>query len=170
MRVADIIGSTLQHGQTHLVMIMVTQTTTIERRRFTAAEFDAMAKTGILSPDERVELLAGEIITMAPIGSRHAFCVAQFTESLFETLGRRITLRVQNPIRLTPGNEPEPDIAVLRRRADGYVSEHPGPADVLLLIEVADSGLGFDRHRNLPIYAASGIPEVWLSDLNVHRV
>ena len=139
-------------------------------RRFTVDEYYAMAEAGILAPDERVELLAGEIITMAPIGSRHAFCVTQLTESLFEALGRRVTIRVQNPIRLTSGNEPEPDIAVLRRSSDGYASAHPRPEDVLLLIEVADSTIGFDRRHKVPMYAMYGIPEVWLFDVNARGV
>ena len=141
-----------------------------KRRRFTVEEYYAMAEVGILAPDERVELLAGEIFTMAPIGSKHAYCVTQFAEAFFEALGRRITLRVQNPIRLAQGNEPEPDIAVLFRKGDGYVSEHPGPEDVILLIEVADSSVGFDRRNKLPMYAMHGIPEVWLSDINARSV
>lgn len=140
------------------------------RRRFTVDEYYAMAEAGILSPDERVELLAGEIIEMAAMGSRHAACVAGFEELLHETLGRRASIRVQTPLRLSGEYEPEPDIAVLRRRDDFYAAGHPGPADALLVIEVSDSTLGSDRRRKLPIYATYGIPEVWLADLTMRRV
>ncbi len=140
------------------------------RRRFTVEEYYKLAEVGILGPDERVELLAGEIIEMAPIGSKHAYCVTQFTEAFFETLGRTVTLRVQNPIRLAESNEPEPDIAIVHRRDDGYLSEHPGPEDVILLVEVADSSVGFDRRHKLPMYAMAGIREVWLADIGSGNV
>ncbi len=140
------------------------------RRRFTVEEYYKLAEVGILAPDERVELLAGEIIKMAPIGSKHAGGVTQFAEEFSVRLGRRVTVRVQNPVRLSGGEEPEPDIAVLHRKDDGYASGHPGPEDVILLIEVADSSVGFDRRHKLPMYALHGIPEVWLGDINARRV
>ncbi len=140
------------------------------RRRFTVEEYYKLAEVGILAPDERVELLAGEIIRMAPIGSKHAGGVTQFAEEFSVRLGRRVTVRVQNPVRLSTGEEPEPDIAVLHRKDDGYASEHPGPGNVILLIEVADSSVGFDRRHKLPMYALHGIPEVWLGDINSRRV
>lgn len=140
------------------------------RRRFTVDEYYKLAEAGILAPDERVELLAGEIITMGPIGSKHAGSVTRFAEELSLRLGRRVTVRVQNPVRLSTGEEPEPDIAVLHRKDDGYASGHPGPEDVILLIEVADSSVGFDRDHKLPMYALHGIPEVWLGDINARTV
>ena len=140
------------------------------RRRFTVEEYYKLAEVGILASDERVELLAGEVITMAPIGSKHAFCVTQFTEAFFESLGRTVTIRVQNPVRLAEGSEPEPDIAILHRRDDGYVSEHPGAGDVILLVEIADSSVGFDRRHKLPMYAMAGIREVWLADIGSRNV
>ena len=140
------------------------------RRRFNVDEYYKMAEVGILRPDERVELLAGEIIQMAPIGSKHAYSVTQFTEEFFTQLGKRITVRVQNPVRLAAGNEPESDIAIVYRKDDGYVSAHPGPEDIALLIEVADSTVGFDRRHKLPLYAMHGIPEVWLGDVNTRSV
>lgn len=140
------------------------------RRRFTVDEYYKLAEVGILATDERVELLAGEIIKMAPIGSKHAGGVTQFAEEFSVRLGRRVTVRVQNPVRLSGGEEPEPDIAVLYRKDDGYASGHPGPEDVILLIEVADSSVGFERRHKLPMYALHGIPEVWLGDINARRV
>ena len=135
------------------------------RRRFTVDEYYALAAAGILSPEERVELLDGEIITMAPMHSPPAACITDFDELLREALGRRVTVRVQCPVRLNSGYEPEPDLAVLRRRADSYSQSHPVPDDVLLLIEVSDSSVRDDRRRKIPIYAQCGIPEVWLADL-----
>ena len=140
------------------------------RRRFTVDEYYKLAEVGILAPDERVELLAGEIILMAPIGIKHAYGVTQFSEEFSVRLGRRVTVRVQNPIRLSEGEEPEPDVAILHRTDDGYASRHPEPEDIILLIEIADSSVGFDRRHKLPMYALHGIPEVWLGDINARRV
>ena len=140
------------------------------RRRFTVDEYYALAEAGILGPEERVELLDGEIIAMAPMHSPHAACITDFDELLRETLGRRATVRVQCPVRLNSGYEPEPDLALLRRRADSYATGHPIPDDVLLLIEVADSSVRTDRRRKIPIYAQHGIPEVWLADLTLRHV
>ncbi len=140
------------------------------RRRFTVEEYYKLAEVGILAPDERVELLAGEIIKMAPIGNKHAYGVTPFGEEFSVRLGRRVTVRILNPIRLSAGEEPEPDIAILHRRDHGYVSDHPGPGVVILLIEIADSSVGFDRRHKLPMYAAHGIPEVWLGDINARTV
>lgn len=139
------------------------------RRRFTVDEYYKMAEAAILGPDERVELLAGEVIEMAAIGSRHAFCVDEFSERLAPlALGGRARVRTQNPIRLDQENHPQPDIAVVVRSS--YEDEHPGPEDVFLLIEVADSTVGFDRRHKLPLYAMHGIPEVWLSDVNARNI
>ena len=140
------------------------------RRRFNVDEYYAMAKAGVITPDERVELLDGEIITMAAMGSRHAACIINFDELLGEALGRRVTRSVQCPLRLNAGYEPQPDLMLLRRRDDAYASAHPGPADVLLVIEVADSTIRSDRQSKLPIYALFGIPEVWLADLTTRQV
>ena len=139
------------------------------RRRFTVDEYYKMAEVGILAPDERVELLAGELFTMAAVGSRHAFSVDEFSERLAPlALSGRARVRTQNPIRLDQENHPQPDIAVVSRR--NYADEHPGPEDVILLIEVADTSVGFDRRQKLPMYAMHGIPEVWLSDINSRRL
>jgi Uma2 family endonuclease len=140
------------------------------RRRFNVDEYYALAHAGILGPDERVELLAGEIVKMAPIGSRHAFCVRELSKRFHSAIGDGAIISVQAPVRLAAGNEPEPDIAVLHPREDGYASAHPGLGDVLLVIEVSDTSVGFDRRHKVPMYAAHGIPEVWLFDLNSRSV
>jgi len=140
------------------------------RRRFTVDEYYRMAEAGILRPEERVELLNGEIFRMSPIGSRHAATVDIFTEWLVAGVGKRAVVRVQNPVRLDSGAEPEPDLALLRLPRSRYRTAHPGPQDVLLLIEVSDTTLAFDRDVKLPLYAVAGIPEVWITDLGGERM
>ena len=140
-----------------------------KRRRFTVDEYYALAEAGILAPDERVELLDGEIITMAAIGNRHAFCVRWLTKALIIALGDRAVLDTQNPLRLDQHNQPQPDLMILRWQDDGY-QDLPGPADMLLVIEVADTSAGFDRRYKVPLYARHNIPEMWLFDLNRRQV
>jgi Uma2 family endonuclease len=139
------------------------------RRLFTVAEYHRMAEAGILSEDDRVELLEGEVVTMSPIGSRHAACVARLTALLSGT-GRQAILWVQNPIRLGEHSEPQPDVALLKPRPDFYAASHPGPEDVLLVVEVAETSAATDREVKVPLYARSGIPEVWLVDLAEDQV
>jgi Uma2 family endonuclease len=135
------------------------------KRRFTVEEYHRMAEAGILSEDDRVELLEGEIVAMSPIGSRHAACVMRLTELLPPRVIGRAHVNVQNPIRLGEHSEPQPDLALLRRRPDFYASSHPGPEDALLIIEVADESAAVDREVKVPLYARFGVPEVWLVDL-----
>jgi Uma2 family endonuclease len=135
------------------------------RRRFTVEEYDRMGEVGLLAEDERVELLEGEVIAMTPIGSPHAGTVKRLTELLVIALTGRAIVGVQDPVWLSDLSEPKPDVAVLRPREDFYTSGHPRPADVLLLIEVADTTAAFDRNVKRPLYAAAGIPEVWVVDL-----
>lgn len=135
------------------------------RHRYDVRDYYRMAEAGILSPDARIELIEGELVDMAPIGSRHAAVVDRFARSLTLAVGERAIVRVQGPVRLNELSEPQPDIALLRPREDFYAAAHPGPADVLLLIEVADSSLEYDRGVKLPLYARHGIPECWLVNL-----
>lgn len=136
------------------------------RRLFTVSEFYQMADAGIFSEDDRVELLAGEIVEMSPIGSRHASCVDRLARSLHQQAGSSLIVRTQSPIRLDDHSEPQPDIAVIRFREDFYRDAHPGPADVLLIVEVADTSVDVDRGVKGPLYARAGIPEVWVVDLS----
>jgi hypothetical protein len=129
-----------------------------------------MARAGILPEDSRVELINGEIIDMAPIGSRHAAAVKQLTRILNRAVGDTAIVSVQDPIHLDPHTEPQPDLALLRPRDDFYKTAHPRAADVLLVIEVADTSLHYDREIKLPLYARHGIPEVWLVDLLNNRI
>jgi Uma2 family endonuclease len=137
----------------------------IAKHSFTVAEYERMGEAGILSEDDRVELIEGEIIEMSPIGERHAACVDALAELLKELLGRSVNVRIQNPIRLDDYSEPQPDIALLKRRDDFYRHAHPRPADVLLVVEVSDSTLEYDRQIKLPLYARAGVPEVWIVNL-----
>jgi len=135
------------------------------RRTWTADEYHRMAEVGILHEDDRVELIDGEIVEMSPIGSRHAACVNRIVSVLRQRLGIEFIISVQNPIRLNDASEPQPDIAVLRLRADYYADSLPVPSDVLLVIEVADTSLNYDQHVKLPRYADVAIAEVWIVDV-----
>jgi len=137
----------------------------LQKRLFTVAEYHRMVEAGILGEDDRVELIEGEIITMSPIGSRHAACVKRLTRLFDRSVGERAILGVQDPIRLGELSEPQPDLTLLKPRPDFYAAEHPGPQDILLLIEVAETSAEFDRHVKVPLYARFGIPEVWIVDL-----
>jgi len=132
------------------------------RHPITVHEFFRMGETGVLAPDARIELIEGELIDMSPIGPPHASRTAQLNETLVEAARGRAVVWPQNPVLLGDLNAPQPDIALLERREDFYAHGHPQPEDVLLLVEVADTSLAFDRDRKLPLYARFGIPEVWL--------
>ena len=147
-----------------------------ERRRFTVDEFERMAEAGILTEDDRVELIHGEIIQMSPIGRRHMAVVNRCAGAFADAFARRrVIVSVQNPVRLGDEfEEPQPDLALLRPREDDYESTKPEPPDIFLVIEVADSSLTYDRQVKLPLYAQAGIGEAWLLDLEgealeVHR-
>ncbi|MXY47366.1 MAG: Uma2 family endonuclease [Chloroflexi bacterium] len=140
------------------------------RRRFTVAEYYAMAEVGILHENDRIELLDGDLIVMPPIGDWHAASVNRFTNSLPFLLQERAIVCIQNPIRLNDNSEPQPDIMLLRWRDDFYSGGHPGPADVLLLIEVADTSVDYDRSAKLSAYARAGIPEVWIATRQERRI
>lgn len=138
----------------------------ILRKKFTVGQYHQMIESGILTDRDRVELLNGEIIEMSPVGRRHAACVDRLTELLILQLASRAIVRAQNPIRLSNDSEPQPDIAILRRRDDFYATGHPQPADIFLVIEVADTTIEFDRGIKIPNYAQENISEAWLIDLN----
>lgn len=138
----------------------------LTRHRLDVDEYYRMAEAGILGEDDRIELIDGELIDMAPIGDDHAWTVVALNEALVLAFAGRAMVSPQNPVRLDRYNEPQPDFAVFRARPDKYrTGERAGPADVLLLIEVADSSLRFDRSVKLPLYARAGIAEVWIVDL-----
>ena len=135
------------------------------RRRISVYEYHAMGEAGIIGWDERVELIDGEIITMSPIGPEHGASVDTGNFFLVSLLGRRAIVRVQGNVRLDEYNEPEPDFTLLKWRDDFYRHQLPGPDDVLLIIEVSDSSLSYDRNRKLALYARFEIPEVWIANI-----
>lgn len=135
------------------------------RKRFSVEDYYRMAEAGILREREAVELIDGDIVTMSPIGPRHAACVSSGIRALVLAAGESAIVQPQGPVRLDRFNEPQPDLLLLRPRADFYASGHAGPDDVLLVIEVADSSLRYDRDVKAPLYAAWGVPEYWLADL-----
>jgi Uma2 family endonuclease len=146
-------------------------TTTRRRRRFTADEYHRMAEAGILGEDERVELLDGDVVEMSPVGDRHVEAVNRCTD-LFAVLvvARRVRLSTQNPVRLGPHNEPQPDVALVPPGVLGA----PRLGEILLAVEVGDTSVDDDRATKVPLYARAGVPETWLLDvvageLEVHR-
>ncbi len=147
----------------------------LTRHRLNVDDYHRMAEAGILGEDDRVELIDGDLIDMAPIGQDHAATVNGLTRVLVMACGDRAIVSIQNPARLDRFNEPQPDVTLFRPRADNYrTGAPPGPADVLLLVEVSDSTLRYDRAVKLPLYARAGIGEVWIVDLrrrvvDVHR-
>jgi Uma2 family endonuclease len=143
---------------------------TPQRRKLSADQFEQMGRTGILGPDTRVELIEGEMIEMAPIGSRHAAAVAFLSMHFTRAVAGAALVWSQNPLRLADDSEPQPDLMLLRPTADRYRSAHPRPADVVLLVEVADTTLSFDRDTKLSLYARHSVPEVWILDLAAERL
>jgi Uma2 family endonuclease len=145
------------------------------RHRLDADDYHRMAEAGILGESDRVELIDGELIDMAPIGQGHAAIVSRLNRALVLAGDRIGIVWPQSSVRLNRYSEPQPDIAILRYQADFYeTGERPGPADVLLLIEVVDTSLAFDRRVKLPLYASAGIAELWIVDvqrrvLDAHR-
>jgi Uma2 family endonuclease len=135
------------------------------KRQFSVTEYRLIADAGIFAPDDRIELLDGEIIEMPPLGSRHAACVDRLNRLFSRQVGDDVVVRIQNPLLLDERSEPLPDVQLLLGHPNRYVDEHPRPPDVLLLVEVSDSSLPYDRGVKLPAYARAGVREVWIVDL-----
>jgi len=136
-----------------------------QRHAVTADEFLRMGEAGVFRPEERLELIEGEIVEMAPIGSQRAGTVILLNRLLAKLAGEAVLVSVQNPIVAGERSVPQPDLALLRPRADSYTKSHPRPADVLLVIEVSDTTLAYDLGTKLPLYARAGIREAWVVDL-----
>ena len=142
-----------------------------KKRLFTRKEYHAMGEAGIFGHQERVELLKGEIIAMSPAGDRHSACIVRLNRAFAGlNIANRTLVSVQSPVVTSPTSEPEPDFMLLTFRDDLYDFGKPRPRDVLLLIEVADSSLDYDRNVKLPYYASLGIPEVWIANLRDDRI
>jgi Uma2 family endonuclease len=143
----------------------------LQRRRFTVDEYQRMGETGILADDERLELIAGRIVVREPIGARHAGTIDRLTRLWTSRLGERAIVRIQNPVRFAKeDSELQPDVMLLRPRDDFYTTSHPVAADVLLLIEVADTSVRLERRVRIPLYARAGVRETWICDLMSQRL
>jgi Uma2 family endonuclease len=142
-----------------------------ERHAVTIHEFGRMVDAGVFGADDRVELIEGHIVDMSPIGSLHQACVDRLTAAFapLSTAGRAI-LRIQGSFVATDISQPQPDVALIRPRDDYYAGAHPRPQDMLLVVEVADSSLRYDRWTKLPLYARAGVAEAWLVDLRSQEI
>jgi Uma2 family endonuclease len=152
------------------------------RRKFTVEQYHKMIESGIFTENDRVELIAGEIVEMAAIGRKHAAGVRRLNDLFSQRLRGRALVDTQNPIKLNDNSEPQPDVVLLQLRDDFYESAHPQPSDIFLLIEVADTPLvppykgddrgvtftsvNYDREVKVPLYARDNVVEVWLVDIN----
>ena len=151
---------------------MTTQPATInlKRRRFSVDEYHQLAEVGILSEQDKVELIHGEIIEMSPIGPKHSGNLDRLSQFLTLFFRDAAIVRVQSPVQLGSDSEPEPDLSVLKARNDFYTTSHPQAADILLVVEFFDSSLNYDQNVKLPLYAIHNIPEAWIIDLQEDRV
>jgi Uma2 family endonuclease len=140
------------------------------RHLFTTDEYFRMVESGILSKDDRVELIEGEIVEMPPIGSYHAGIVNRFVKLFKAVVDSEAILAFQNPVQLKVDSAPQPDVAVLRLRDDYYTTSHPTGEDVLLLIEIADSSLVFDQRVKAPLYSDARVHELWIVNLATSTV
>ena len=141
-----------------------------QRRRLTVDDFAKMCEVGILSADDRVELIDGELVEMPPMGSEHAGIVNELANVLPGLLDPAVSLRVQSSVQLTRYTQPEPDLAVVSRDSRLYLHRHPQPEEILIAIEVAVSSLTYDREQKMPRYAAAGVPEAWLVDVRARTI
>jgi Uma2 family endonuclease len=135
------------------------------KKLFTVHNYHRMAEAGIFGPDERVELIEGEVLEMSPLGHRHMICVNRANRLFITKAGDRALVSIQNSLGLSEYTEPQPDVVVLKPRADEYAAKRLSAEDTLLVIEVAQTTLDYDRRRKLPLYAAAGVTEVWIEDL-----
>ncbi len=154
--------------------LIAASTTELNRRLFTLSQYHQMIVSGVFAEGDRVELIDGEVLEMAAIGSKHRAQVKRLNRLFSGLFESSVLVSIQDPIELGPRSEPEPDVALLRWRADFYESSHPQASDVYLVVEVADSTLEYDRSLKAPLYARSGIFEYWMINLQdnvieVHR-
>jgi len=137
------------------------------RYRFTVADYERMVDVGILTESDRVELIDGEVLVMSAIGRKHMRCVTQLVWLLIRQLSDEYRVSPQNPMLLADDTEPEPDIVIVRYRDEIAL---PSPIDTILVMEVSDSSLMYDRTRKLPRYAEAGIAEAWIIDLTTNTL
>lgn len=134
-------------------------------RKFTIDEYHQLVDLGFFSENERIELIRGEIIEMAPKRTPHSVCNSLLWKQLYELIGKQAEIRVQEPIALSANSEPEPDVVIAKNKADNYLSAHPYVEDIILVIEISDSTLKYDRETKLTLYAEAGINNYWIVNL-----
>ena len=137
----------------------------LERRKFTLEEYHRLGSMGLLKEDDRVEFIAGDIVEMSPVGKAHNACISRINRKLVRQLGDRAIVYVQNSVAIL-GNEPLPDVAILKPNPTDYADRLATPEDILLIIEVADSSLAYDQEFKVPLYARAGLRDFWIVDLN----
>ena len=138
---------------------------TVTRKKFTLEEYHRLIELGFFASEERLELIRGDIVKMAPKRTPHSVCTCLLLEELYSLLKGKANVRGQEPIIIPPDSEPEPDIVIARKKEDNYLSSHPQVSDIVLVIEIADSTLKFDREVKLPLYSEAGIMDFWLINL-----
>ena len=135
------------------------------RRQFTIAEYHQLVDLGFFTENDKIELIRGEIVEMSPKRTPHSVCNSTLFGELYSLLGDRANVRGQEPITLLSNSEPEPDVVIAKKKADNYLSAHPTAEDIILVIEISDSTLKYDRETKLSLYAEAGINNYWLVNL-----
>ena len=135
------------------------------RRKFTIAEYHQLVDLGFFTENDRIELIRGEIIEMAPKRTPHSVCNSLLWKQLYELIGKQAEIRVQEPITLPSNSEPEPDVVIANKKGDNYLSAHPTVEDIILVIEISDSTLKYDKETKLSLYAEAGINNYWIINL-----
>jgi Uma2 family endonuclease len=144
--------------------------TFVTRKRFTITEYHRLIELGFLTEDDQVELIRGELMQMAAKGTRHSVCNTKLYQELYELIKDKAVVRGQEPIILKSDSEPEPDVVIARGQADDYLSNHPLPEDILLVIEVSDSTLKYDQNTKLALYAEAQISDYWIINLLANQL
>ena len=140
------------------------------RHLVSAAEYLRMGESGVFARETRLELIEGEVVEMAPIGSPHAGTVIALIDLFSLKIGRQALLSAQSPLALSDLSVPQPDLAVLRRREDHYTRTHPTPSDALLIVEVSDTTRDFDLGAKATLYARGGVAELWVVDVHERAI
>jgi Uma2 family endonuclease len=146
--------------------LVLPATSQIQRYRFSLDDYHSMVEAGVLKADQRVELIEGEVVEMSPIGKLHASCVKRLNALLAARLNQQAIIGIQDPVQTGSFSEPQPDVGLLKYREDFYAARHPRPKDILLVIEVADRTIDYDREVKIPLYARAKIAQAVIANLS----